>query len=468
MNRNKRMIKNVFVYLLGNFGSKILTFLLLPLYTSHLNVEEYGLINLITNIVPLIGPIFTLQITECIFRFLCNEQDVMKQKKSITNSFIIFLLGISSFIIIYIPFCIITKFQYSILFIVYFIFNYLALYVQQILRGLNKNTDYAITGVLSTLINLLINILLIVQLKERSLLLATFFASFIVTIYGMIKCKFIKLVDFKLFSVKEIKEQISYSIPLIPNQICWWFNGISGLYLVKYFLGDNATGLISFANKFPSLIATINNIYFLAWTESAIYEFNSKDRDQYFSNNFKMFAILQLILFSVLIIVVKIYSLLTISPEYLSALKLIPLMFVSMIFNALASFLGTAYTASMKTKEAFKTTIVAAIFNLLFSIILIPIVGISGFAVSNIISYLIFFIIRIKSVNKIIKLTINDKKDYLYQLILSIFSILVFYLFDLKINFLYLVILLLTIMLTYKNIIKNILSKVKIIVKVKK
>ena len=122
MERNKRLFKTTIIYFIGTFGSKLLVFFLMPLYSAYLSTEQFGTVNLITNIVPLVGPVFTLQVTETIFRFLCTSKGEDEKKKYITNSFIIFLIGMSTFMLMYIPICIITKFQYAYLFILYFVF----------------------------------------------------------------------------------------------------------------------------------------------------------------------------------------------------------------------------------------------------------------------------------------------------------------------------------------------------------
>lgn len=460
MNRNKRMLKTTLIYLIGTFSSKILTFILLPVYTNNLNLDEYGIVNLVTNIVPLIGPIFTLQITDSIFRFLCNNKNNHNKKISVTNSFLILCIGFITFTLLYIPICILIKFNYFWLFYLYFIFNYFGIYTQQLLRGENKNIDYAITGVLATLIQLSINILLITRIKENSILLGLLVSSLAITLYGMARVRIFKLIDLKLISKEEIKKQISYSIPLIPNQICWWFNGVAGLYIVKYFLGGDMTGIISFANKFPSLIATINGIYFLAWTENSIYEYDSMDRDEFYSKNLKGFILFQLIILSLTIVFVKMYSLLTISSNYHLSLYIIPILFIAMFFNAIATFLGTIYTASMKTKEALKTTIVAGISNIVCSIILIPLIGIYGFALSNVISYILLLLVRIKSVNRIVSLKIDKIRDFIIPSILAIITIFIYYFINLMACIIYEIIILIIILILYRKIIKKISKKI--------
>ena len=132
MDRNKRLVKTTIIYFIGTFGSKLLIFFLLPLYSNWLSTGQYGNLNLLTNVVPLIGPIFTLQITETIFRFLCTAKEE-ERAQYISNAFFLLFAGLLIFSIIYIPIAIVTKFEYSILFIVYFITNYLAMFFQQVL-----------------------------------------------------------------------------------------------------------------------------------------------------------------------------------------------------------------------------------------------------------------------------------------------------------------------------------------------
>lgn len=240
MDRNKRLVKTTIIYFIGTFGSKLLIFFLLPLYSNWLSTGQYGNLNLLTNVVPLIGPIFTLQITETIFRFLCTAKEE-ERSQYISNAFFLLFAGLLIFSIIYIPIAIVTKFEYSILFIVYFITNYLAMFFQQVLRGLGKNVDYSITGIISTLMQLLINIAMIRILYEKSILLATIVGSAIVVVYALIRTRFIKYINIKLISKNIVKKMLKYSLPLIPNQISWWFNDTVGLYILRFFAGSSAT-----------------------------------------------------------------------------------------------------------------------------------------------------------------------------------------------------------------------------------
>ena len=74
MNKFKQLFSNTVIFALGNFLSKIVLLILMPLYTSALNTEQYGISELINNSIELILPIATLCITDAVFRFSIDAE----------------------------------------------------------------------------------------------------------------------------------------------------------------------------------------------------------------------------------------------------------------------------------------------------------------------------------------------------------------------------------------------------------
>lgn len=459
MDRDIRMIKTTIIYFVGNFGSKLLSFILLPIYTAWLDPSAFGKIDLILNVLPLIGPIFTLQTTESIFRFLFDCKTNIEKKRHITSAFVIYIFGFTIFLLIYIPYCVINRFEYAKLFALYFFFQYLGIFVQQVMRGFHKNSGYAISGVLSTLVQGVTNIVLIKYIAEDSLLVAPIIASLCIFIYGFYKTKLYKYINFKYFDKNVVHSQLHYAMPLIPNQICWWFNGVVGKYIVNFFIGGVANGILAVATRFPNLVSTIMQIYFLAWTENSIYEYDTEDKEKYFSENLNGLLTFLLFCISALLLVIKLYFNVAIDDEYYSALYLIPILLFAMFFNSIATFLGTIYTASKKTRDAFSTTIYAALTNIVLSFILISQIGIYGYGISNLISYMVFAIARYKSVNKICRIKI--KIPNILALVCFIIAVLTYFLFDLKIVFFSILIIGSIILYYYKDLIIRLMGKIK-------
>ena len=61
-NRNKYLMKNKLLFTLGNLGSKIITFFLVPLYTSALTTAQYRVVDLVATVSTVAIPIITIHI----------------------------------------------------------------------------------------------------------------------------------------------------------------------------------------------------------------------------------------------------------------------------------------------------------------------------------------------------------------------------------------------------------------------
>ena len=77
------LMKNTGILTISNFSSKILVFLLVPLYTSVLTTEEYGTYDLIISTVTLVYPVITLNIADAVMRFSMDRNYDKKKVASI-------------------------------------------------------------------------------------------------------------------------------------------------------------------------------------------------------------------------------------------------------------------------------------------------------------------------------------------------------------------------------------------------
>ena len=75
MNREKGLIKNTLIITIGKICTQLITFFLLPLYTSILSTEEYGIVDLLNTLVSLLLPIITFQVEQAVFRKLIDNRN---------------------------------------------------------------------------------------------------------------------------------------------------------------------------------------------------------------------------------------------------------------------------------------------------------------------------------------------------------------------------------------------------------
>ena len=87
MNREKQLVKNTVIITIGKICTQMISFFLLPLYTSILTTEEYGVVDLLNTLVSLFIPIVTFQIEQAVFRYLIDARnDEEKTSKVISTT----------------------------------------------------------------------------------------------------------------------------------------------------------------------------------------------------------------------------------------------------------------------------------------------------------------------------------------------------------------------------------------------
>ena len=74
MSKYQKLFSNTLAMGIGQFSSKLLSFLLVPLYTSILSTEQYGVYDLIITTVTLLTPFLTLIISEAVMRFCMDKK----------------------------------------------------------------------------------------------------------------------------------------------------------------------------------------------------------------------------------------------------------------------------------------------------------------------------------------------------------------------------------------------------------
>ena len=83
--RGKKFLKDFGIYAIGNLGSKLITFLMIPLYTYFVEKpSDYGYFDLCLEFCLLLVPVVTLQLRDGAFRFLLETKDAHMRTKIVT------------------------------------------------------------------------------------------------------------------------------------------------------------------------------------------------------------------------------------------------------------------------------------------------------------------------------------------------------------------------------------------------
>lgn len=463
MEKNKELIKNTIIILLGKFCTQFLSFFLLPLYTNILSANEYGIYDLIVTYVALFVPVISLQMEMAIFRELIDVRRNCEKTSKIISS------GIYSVVLQFII-CLIGYYLISIFINIpyknYIILNILAVMVSsvfmQIARGLGKNVEYSISSVIAGVSTILLNILFLVVLKFNvdGMIISAILSNIFAAIYIFISCKLYKKIKYSSVSKQTIHKLLKYSLPLVPNGLIWWIINVSDRTIISIFLGTGANGIYAVSNKFSSILMQIFNIFNLSWTESASLHINDEDKNEFFSGVFNKTLKYSLVVCLLIIVALPFLFNILISQSYSEAYIYIPILLVGMIFNIIVSFLGSIYVAKKLTKEVAKTSFGAGVLNILINVFLVKYIGIFAAAISTVLAFLTMSIFRIVDVQKYVKLKINFK-EFSIVLLLFLISLLLYYFNNTLISAIYLVLVIVYVFIDNKNYINLILKKAK-------
>ena len=86
----KRLAKTTIVYFLGTVGTKLISFLLLPLYTSYLMPREYGRYDVNITYATLFASVCFLDIWTGIMKYMFEEKGEEGQLKFVYSGIAIF------------------------------------------------------------------------------------------------------------------------------------------------------------------------------------------------------------------------------------------------------------------------------------------------------------------------------------------------------------------------------------------
>ena len=422
--RGKDLAINTIVIGIGKFSTQLVSFLLLPLYTSILTTSEYGIYDLIITISTFLLPAITLLMEESMFRFLidCKTDDEKKSVISQTFSYIAkssIIFSIIGFLIGYI-----FKIPYSIIGLAYIFTCILSGLRNALVRGLGKLKFYTIVNFIASLINILCNVLFIAVFRfgVYGLLLSGIISNLVSTLIVFFKVKVFKYFSFKSYNSKLTKQMIKYSLPLVPNSLSWTIVNLSDRLVISGFMDSAANGIYSMSYKFPNLMNTIYGFFYTAWKESSARAMDDDDKDAFFN---KIYSMLTKVMFSVslgIIVCMPIVFSIFIKKSFSESYLYIPILVVAMYYNNMSGYYGGIFSGYKDTKIMGATTIWGAIINLVVNLALIKFIGIYAAAISTLVSCMVIYYYRKIKVKKYVKLKKVNMTLSLLMLVISVIS----------------------------------------------
>jgi O-antigen/teichoic acid export membrane protein len=425
MDKYKRLISNTAIFAAGTFTSKLLVLLLMPLYTSILSTEQYGVSDLITQTANLLIPLVCVGVCDAIFRFSIDCED---KKKVFSTALAVIFAGSAILAILSPLFELVDIFDgYSWLICAYVICANLHSACAHYVRAQGRSVAFSVQGIVNTALTIIYNIIFLVgfDMGVTGYVLSVVAADLTVTVGLVLVTKIYKDISFSRFDRKTLRDMLKFSIPYIPTTMLWLITSVSDRFVVTYFCGEDANGLYSAAYKIPTLLTLVCTVFIEAWQLSAVRDGGSslEERQGFFGRVYKDYLCVMIAGASFLIASSQIFTHILLAESYFESWQYVPMLAIATMFSALSSFMGSVYFLEKKSIWSMLTTFTGAFVNVILNFYLIPKHGAMGAAVATLISYMTVYAVRVVDTRRYVRFNTHNIKLVINTLILAIQSI---------------------------------------------
>ena len=427
--RSSKFLKDIGVYAIGNIGSKIITFLMVPMYTYFIHdTSDFGYYDLCLTVCLLLIPFVTVQLRDGAFRFLLDCDDHTQRQRIVTfvSHTMVTTIAVSAIIAVFMA--LFTSVQYLGYALGLLIAMSLQEVYSQVFRGLGNNRAFVTVGILSALGIGVFSIIFVAGMGWgiRGIFLANIVARVLALLIVEAKVRLISRHTSWHINTREVgRDILRYTLPLLPGSLCWWLTGSSDRLFITHFLGLDTNGVYAVAIRFTGIINTLAIIFYQAWQETAILQYNSPDRDRFFSKMFNSYIFLLALILVGYVFMLKVNYGWLVANEYSESLNYIYPLGLSAVIFALAAFFDMGYQCAKDTPRTLPAIVLAAIVNIVLNFALIKPLGVYGVIVTQLVTYLVLFTYRWFDMKRYFILKFN--KRTLVPIIVILLSAIPFY-----------------------------------------
>ncbi|WP_026913613.1 oligosaccharide flippase family protein [Christiangramia portivictoriae] len=451
MSTIKNLFKQTFVYGLATVLPRMVSFLLVPLYTDILPKEEYGEISVIFAYFVLINVILAYGMETAFFRFYNKSEDPNRVLSTSGWSLVITSLLFTA--VAYLARELIVELtniplQYIELAIWILLLDALVIIPFAWLRAAEKPMRYAIIKIFNVAVNLGLNVFFLVYLKDlaeehnffRSIYIENFEISYVfisnliasgLTLLLMLPFYF--RISFTFDSVLW-RKMLSYGFPILIAGIAFSVNEVFDRILLDRLLPQaiarEQVGAYSACYKlamFMTLFATAFRLGIEPFFFSHSGEENATTTYARITNYFVILG--SLILLGVIVFADLLKILIIKNSAYWEAMEIVPLILLANLFLGIYHNLSVWYKVTDRTRFGGYISLAGAAVTIALNLYLIPKIGYTGSAIATLAAYGLMMLLSYYYGRKFYKVPYDMKRIGAYLLVSIVFSIISFYFF---------------------------------------
>jgi O-antigen/teichoic acid export membrane protein len=408
LSAGKSLLKQTAIYGIATVLPRMLSFLLVRLYTDYMPNDEYGEVSVLFSYLVFFNVILSYGMETAFFRFYNTEDN---KKKVISTATISLFWSTIGFLVLFLLFRknLALWSEINIEYIVFTIWilalDALAIIPFSKIRAEKKPIKYAIIKISNVLINLLLNIFFLAFLPKLAASSTNIFIKtiyfedfqigyiFIANLIASLVTLLLVLPDYlKIqwqFDAVLWKKMMKYGFPILIAGIAFAINEHFDKILLKWMNVDLANiGAYSACYKIGMFMILFRTAYTLGIEPFFFSHASNENAPQTYATITKYFVILgSLISLCVIVFADILKQILVPNESYWSAMNVVPLIVLANFFLGIYTNLSVWYKLINKTKVGAYISIVGAIVTLGLNLALIPLIGYMGSAIATIFAY---------------------------------------------------------------------------------
>jgi O-antigen/teichoic acid export membrane protein len=394
--------KHGIIFGVGSILHKLIAFVLLPVYTTQIEVSEYGALGLILTVGSVLSIIFIFGMNKAVFRSYFDYRNPEDRKVVISTGFILILFSSLSLIAIgflssnLLSSLIFDTARYRIHFIIVIAttaFEVLSIIPFVILRAEKKSIQFISFQTTFLIARLALIIYLI--LGRNWGILAVLVGDLTV---GVLSCLtlyiYIKRSLILQFSKNESIKMLKLGLPLIPANISVYVFTAIDRYFINYYSTTSEVGLYNLAYKFGNLITVLfATPMALIWPTIFLSYKKDKNIKEFYTKALTYSCYIAFFLFLIFSLLSKELIHIMSDKEYWASYSVIPIIVFTYALWSLRKSINVAILLKRKTSAEAIIFFVGAVLNIGLNFLLVPRYGMMGAAVATIITYFVLMVI---------------------------------------------------------------------------
>jgi O-antigen/teichoic acid export membrane protein len=393
----KNILRQSAVYGFSRISAKLAGFILLPFISLKLDISSYGYIVLTESLWQILWAVFLFGLESGVIRWYTLISEDIRRKK--------FLFSVLLFVIVFNFICLLVLWAASSALTEYIYGNidyrYLLIYagiiasveavtfiIFLIIRIEEKVKLYTAFAVIITCLTLCMQLYSLYFMEDK--LGGIFLAKILAPLAGVLMLTPYIIKKIKLgFDQENILQLIRYSFPIMLASLLGTFLNHQDRYILGKFSDSTSVGLYGLAYNISGIVNfLLISPFSLAFSVISWKKLKDENAERFFTKTvtYVFFTVIYFSL-ALALFIPHLIKLITFRTEYWAASEYLPIIILSTPFYAVQTIGVFSFYVTKNTRYILIIYLITVLVNFMLNIILIPLSGIYGVCISNVLAF---------------------------------------------------------------------------------